>query len=109
GYDMKTGRIDPAMTMSHLSGSRGLKVFWTSNLADHLAINWKSRVVSVYEHKICLWNHLNSKVEPIIPREILEEAIDTLNLLFPLNDSPTKDFLKQNGKPFYGLGYCKRD
>jgi hypothetical protein len=109
GPDMTTGRIDPAMTMAHLSHFGGLKVIWTSNLADHLVVNWKSRVMTVYEHKICLWNHLNSSAEPIIPREILEEALDTLNLLFPLNDTRTKEFLQQNGKPFYGLGYCKRD
>ena len=26
-----------------------------------------------------------------------------------MNDSPTKRFLKQSGKSFYGLGYCKRE
>ncbi|KAK3385306.1 hypothetical protein B0H63DRAFT_510156 [Podospora didyma] len=108
-FDMKTGRIDPRMTMAHLHSHKGLTVCWTSNLAEHLAINWKSRVISMYEHKICLWNHLSSPSPPIIPREILEEAIDTLNLLFPLNDAPTKSFLKQSERSFYGLGYCKRE
>ena len=106
--DMKTGRIDPAMSMAYLCNERGVRVLWTSNLAEHLSVDWKSRIVTVYEHKIFLWNHLRNPTHSIIPSFILEEAIDSLNVLFPLADTPTKDLLEWNEKVFYGLGYCSR-
>ncbi len=106
---MNRGRIDPRMTIAYLSYHGRIMVLWTSNLADHLSIDWKNRVITVYEHKISLWNHLKYTKQQLIPRDVLEEAIDTLNLLFPLNDAGTRDFLRQNGKPFYGLGYCNRE
>ncbi|KAI8628745.1 hypothetical protein F5Y19DRAFT_112372 [Xylariaceae sp. FL1651] len=105
---MVTGRVDPSLSLAYLCTYRGFKVFWTSNLSEHLSISWKSKIITVYEHKVFLWNHLRNSNTPIIPRVILEEAIDTLNLLFPLNDRLTKTFLAQHGKDFQGLGYCSR-
>jgi hypothetical protein len=106
--DMVTGRIDPSLSLAFLCTYRGFKVFWTSNFSEHLNISWKSKIITIYEHKVFLWNHLRNSDSPIIPREILEEAIDTLNLLFPLNDPQTRSLLAQNGKDFQGLGYCSR-
>lgn len=103
-----TGRIDATLSIPYLCSTKSFRVLWTSNLADHLSINWKSRIIIVYEHKIVLWNHLQTPKRTIIPHTILEEAIDTFNLIFPLNDPLTKSFLRQNGKSFYGLGYCGR-
>ncbi|KAI8952401.1 hypothetical protein F4801DRAFT_541420 [Xylaria longipes] len=105
---MITGRIDPSLSLAHLCAHRGFKVFWTSNISEHLNISWKSKIITIYEHKIFLWNHLRNSKTPIIPRPILEEVIDTLNLLFPLNDRPTTTLLANNGKDFQGLGYCSR-
>ncbi|KAJ2979998.1 hypothetical protein NUW58_g7060 [Xylaria curta] len=103
-----TGRIDPSISIAYLCSYRGFKVFWTSNISEHLSISWKSKIITIFEHKVFLWNHLRNSKTPIIPRSILEEAIDTLNLLFPLNDRLTTTFLAQNGKDFQGLGYCSR-
>ncbi|KAI1084375.1 hypothetical protein F5B20DRAFT_524664 [Whalleya microplaca] len=105
---MTTGRIDPSISLPYLCTYRGFRIFWTSNLAEHLSISWNSKIITVYEHKIFLWNHLRDTKRTVIPRPILEEAIDTLNLLFPLNDPLTKTYLTQNGKTFSGLGYCTR-
>ncbi|KAI1421670.1 hypothetical protein F5Y12DRAFT_688576 [Xylaria sp. FL1777] len=105
---MITGRIDPSLSLAYLCTYRGFKVFWTSNISEHLHISWKSKIVTIYEHKVFLWNHLRNSKTPIIPQAVLEEAIDTLNLLFPLNDRLTTKFLAQSGKDFHGLGYCSR-
>ncbi|KAI1154998.1 hypothetical protein F4825DRAFT_409257 [Nemania diffusa] len=105
---MVTGRIDPCLSLAYLCNYRGFKVFWTSNISEHLNISWKSKIITVYEHKVFLWNHLRNSKTPIIPRAVLEEAIDTLNLLFPLNDRFTTTLLAQHGKDFQGLGYCSR-
>jgi hypothetical protein len=101
-------RIDPAFTMAYLVSVYGIRVYWTHNLADHLAIDWRNKVVTVYEHKICLFNHLHYAGESVLPKKVLEEALDTLNLLFPFLDGPTSEFLSRQGKPFDSLGYCNR-
>src|SRR3569833_3748157 len=69
--DMKSGKLDPRMTVAFLSSHRNLTVFWTSNLAEHLSIDWKHRVITIYELKLFLWNHLKSPNYTLIPRDIL--------------------------------------
>ena len=64
-------------------------------------------MVAVFEHKICLWNHLRFPSGSALPIEIVKEALDTLNLLFPYGDTATESLLRRHGKPF-GLGYCGR-
>ncbi|KAK3346457.1 hypothetical protein B0T25DRAFT_437752, partial [Lasiosphaeria hispida] len=66
------------------------------------------RIITVYEHKICLWNHLRFKDDTALSTAVLEEAIDTLNLLFPFRDASTEALLKRDYRPFYGLGYFGR-
>ncbi|KAI2639524.1 hypothetical protein GGS26DRAFT_272009 [Hypomontagnella submonticulosa] len=101
-------RIRPTLTMAYLEVRHGFQVLWTHNLADHLTIDTKYRTVTVYEHLICLWTHIESGDDCVIPKAILEEAIDTLNLLFPSEIRETQDFLRKHGRSFWELGYCKR-
>lgn len=100
------GRIRPILTMAYLETRHGFQVRWTHNLAEHLSIDWKYRTVTVYEHLICLWNHLEAGTT-VIPKSILEEAIDTINLLFPSEKKETQDYLRKHGRTFWKLGYCK--
>lgn len=103
------GKINPRLTMAFLCSRRNFTIIWTWNLFDHLNIDWKERTITVYEHKIYLWNHLRHSTEPVIPRAILGEAIDTLNLLFPSDDRRTNSLLEEDGKPFNSLGDLGRD
>lgn len=101
-------RISPSFTMTYLIDVCGLTVSWTNNLADHLLLDRKRRVVTVFQHKICILNHMHS-TSTIFPANLLEETIDTFNLLFPFGeDSRTKDFLLSQRRPFYHLGMCGR-
>lgn len=102
-------KISHLMTAAYLCRTHRLGIRWTDNLADHLSINWKARVISIYQHKIFLRNQLRLTARPVIPQAVLEEALDTLNLLFPYGDEATKAFLLRQGRPFYGLGYCGRE
>lgn len=111
-------KLEPKCTMAYLSQAYDFRPHWTSNLADHLSIDTDSRTITIYEHKIFLWNHLkstrlraNGNSPPILPRPVLAEALDTLNLLFPFGDDATEAFLRREGKEasFYGLGSCTRD
>lgn len=61
----------------------------------------------VYIHKIFLWNELRH-TSPL-PRDLLEETLDTLNLLLPYgNDHTVKFFENRNMSDIYGLGLCGR-
>lgn len=111
-------RLVPSCTMAYLAQAYDIRPHWTSNLADHLKFEADSRTITVYEHKIFLWNHLRSKKPrndrngpPILPWSVVNEAMDTLNLLFPFGDDATEALLRREGKDasFYRLGSCKGD
>ncbi|KAK0651155.1 hypothetical protein B0T16DRAFT_403240 [Cercophora newfieldiana] len=102
------GNIDPDLNADYLVAYHGYTIVWTDNLASHLTIDWKHKTLTIYEHKISLHNHLRLGVSCPIPTEVLGEAIDTLNLLFPFQDDGTKRLLAKHKKPFYGLGMCNR-
>lgn len=105
---LSDGTIDADLKADHLVAYHGYTIVWTDNLAAHLTINWKHKTLTVYEHKITLHNHLRFPGSCVIPADVLGEAIDTLNLLFPFQDNGTKRFLTKHKKPFYGLGMCNR-
>jgi len=104
----RRARIDPRLTMVRLASAYGFRPTWVHNLALHLDIDWKNRTIMIYEHKVSIWNHLRFIDEQILEKELLEEAMDTLNLLFPFDDDATQKFLQSQGKEFFKLGSCKR-
>ncbi|KAF1982540.1 hypothetical protein K402DRAFT_308281, partial [Aulographum hederae CBS 113979] len=109
-YPLKSSkeyRIDAKFTAPFLSNIAGIQIDWTDDLAEHLQYNHHRRALKVYQHKICLIHHLESG-DSIIPSDILTEAIDTLNLLFPFDGRDTKSFLRKNKKDFYKLGHHGR-
>ncbi|KAH7140859.1 hypothetical protein EDB81DRAFT_900338 [Dactylonectria macrodidyma] len=79
------------------------KVTWTSDLLQHLKVDWKHKKIMVFEHGICLRNHIEYPSCPL-PRAVVQEAIDTLILLFP-NDRDTNEFLLEEGRTFLGVPY----
>ncbi|KAI1359135.1 hypothetical protein F5Y08DRAFT_320267 [Xylaria arbuscula] len=106
---MATGTLN-RLTMKHLIDTFGWTVSWTSDLTEHLSVNSRTKVVVIYEHKICLLHHFEFEDHGIcpIPKDAIREALDTLNLLFPPDDIPTQKYLDREGKPFYRLGTCGR-
>ncbi|KAK2051891.1 hypothetical protein LY76DRAFT_688147 [Colletotrichum caudatum] len=73
--------IDPKLTISLLWSNYGYRVDWTNYLNEHLLIN----------------------------TNMVSEALDTLNLLFPHSDESTKSYLDRHGQPFYKRGLCCRE
>ncbi|KAI1428191.1 hypothetical protein F5Y12DRAFT_79495 [Xylaria sp. FL1777] len=97
------------LTMRYLTDKYGWSVSWTSDLTEHLAVNPRTKIVKIYEHKICLLHHFEFDHGCPIPQEAIKEALDTLNLLFPSEDVPTQRYLEEEGKPFHLLGSCNRE
>lgn len=106
--DIGRDRLDQSFTAAHLVYSSGIKIRWSSNLADHLQLDNRSRILSVYQHKICLINHLESSLS-IYPKDVLEEALDTINLLFPMGNDSTRELLLKEKRPeMYSVGLYGR-
>ncbi|KAF2681469.1 hypothetical protein K458DRAFT_479370 [Lentithecium fluviatile CBS 122367] len=89
--------FDESFTAANLKTICRLHIRWTDNLRDHLKLEGPrgERCLSIYRHKICLINHRRGPQPTIIPTEILDEAIRTLDLLFPFGDPKTEAFLEE--------------
>jgi hypothetical protein len=97
------------LTAAYLASTCGLKLRWTDRLSDHLRFDSTCQTLAVYRHKICLVNHIESNGDCPIPERVLNEMLDTLNLLFPFGDLATKQLLiKEHQQPLYQLGSCGR-
>jgi hypothetical protein len=96
-------RVEQSFTAAFLVNTCGVRLRWSNNLADHLSFD--AGVLTIYQHKICLIRHARY-TSPIIPHSVLNEALQTMNLLFPFGDKATRELLFREGKrSFYGLGF----
>lgn len=89
--------LDESFTAVNLKNICRLHIRWTDNLKDHLKLEGPrgKRSLSIYRHKISLVNHRMGPNPTIIPAKILDEAIRTLDLLFPFGDPRTEAFLEE--------------
>lgn len=103
-------QLDDFFTAINLKNICRVDIRWTNNLADHLKVDGPKgrRVLSVYQHKICLINQRQDPQNAVIRRDVLDEAIRTLDLLFPFGDADTEQFLKQQGLPIFSLKLSQR-
>jgi hypothetical protein len=102
-------KVDPKFTAANLAKTCGIAINWTDYIDGHLGFDSERQVLTVYRHKVCLVNFLDGEDGCPIPRDLLNEALHTLNLLFPFGDLATKQLLfKENQQSFYGLGNCNR-
>jgi hypothetical protein len=100
--------FDPAFTATYLVNTCGVRLQWTDDILTHLSFDLKRLVLTVYRHKACLLSHLDSPRGCPISKEILEETLDTMDLLFPPWDVATKHLLMKEGQQsLYSLG-CRR-
>ena len=106
--------IDLRLTLEYLCTYHNFDVLFVSNLKEHLQIQWSGTHESrpkilIYKHKIFLWNELQFPTDTLLPKDLIEEVLDTLNLLLPHNSYHTAKFLKSNKlHSFYTLGWCGR-
>lgn len=101
-------RLDD-LTAASLCSRHGYSIRWTHDLCQHLSIDYQRNILTVYEDKIAAHNHVREGTDALpVPDQLFEETIDTLNLLFPIQDEPTKKMLEEHDIAFYGLGLCGR-
>jgi hypothetical protein len=56
----RKARLDPFFTAANMVRICGLKLEWTESLEDHLRLDRRAKVLSIYPYKNCLVRHLNS-------------------------------------------------
>ncbi|OSS54644.1 hypothetical protein B5807_01830 [Epicoccum nigrum] len=97
--------LDASLTAVELIRKRGVQIRWTDSLVEHLKLEGSAgdRSVSIYGQKLRLINHHKDRQAGILQRPMLEEAICTLELLFPVSDPETIKFLREEGMHFNGL------
>ncbi|KAI4670512.1 uncharacterized protein J4E79_000794 [Alternaria viburni] len=91
--------LDTSFTAMGLKNTHRLNLLWTDSLVDHLKLEGSpgDRRLFIYRHKTCLVNHRSGSTPPMISADILNEAIRTLDLLFPVGHKQTIAFLKESG------------
>ncbi|EPE24129.1 hypothetical protein GLAREA_07979 [Glarea lozoyensis ATCC 20868] len=107
-------QLDAGFIAINLMEVCGIRITWTDNLIDHLYYDstpvprrwwefWKYQgsggIVYIYPHKICLASHHAST--DILGKELLEETMKSLDLLFPFGDSRTRGHLIKERHPFF--------
>jgi hypothetical protein len=100
--------FDGSLTAASLKRKRGVKIVWTDNLAEHLKLHGqrKDRSLTVFRQKALLVNHQQAK-DPVIPVKVIDEALHTLDILFPFGDNKTTSYLRSAGVDMHIAGGSK--
>lgn len=102
-------QLQEDVTVASLCDHYGFSIYWTHSLSQYFTIDWKHRILTIYEDKIVAYNHVRAGTASLpVPDQLFEETIGTLNLLFPFPNEPTKKLLEKHNMAFYGLGLCGR-
>lgn len=101
--------IDSIFTADYLVSSCGFRLVWTNYLSSHLKLDPSRRFLLVFRHKQYLQLQCNGATSGPINSDVFDEALDTLNLLFPYGDDSTEQLLiRHREQDFYELGTCGR-
>lgn len=112
--------LHPKLTMEYLCTFHSFDWLFTHDLSEHLDIRWagsqnnRKPILMIYRHKVFLRNEIAENLRGTrrskLPIDVVEEALDTLNLLFPYNDHRTRRLLRAKNQEavFYDLAWCGR-
>ena len=84
-------KLDPLFSARNLERLAGLKISWTSNLADHLRLMDDDTKVALFHHASALRHHANSC---FFPERFVQETLDTLALLLPEYKKETRRWFR---------------
>ena len=104
----REGRLHPAFTAAAMVRICGLKISWTTCLADHLRLDQEFKILRVFPYKQSLLDHLEGvrkhRQPALVADSVLAETIQSLDLLFPHWDFQTNKLLKEHGQSFHQVG-----
>ncbi|KAL9629110.1 MAG: hypothetical protein Q9164_007017, partial [Protoblastenia rupestris] len=92
-----TVKLPKGFNAPNLERIAGIRVAWTSNLADHLLLKDDDTKVMVYHHGTFLELHKSSGTS-IIPKGLIDETILTLALLIPSANKKSQNWFRKKQK-----------
>ena len=75
-------KLPQSFTAAHLEQIAGIKVIWTSNLADHLLLKDDDTKLMLFHQVSILQLHQKSPTTPL-PKDLVDETIRSISLLIP--------------------------
>ncbi|KAE8446415.1 hypothetical protein EG329_012020 [Mollisiaceae sp. DMI_Dod_QoI] len=88
-------KLEKIFNVKNLEYIGGIKVRWTTNLADHLRMRDDDTAVEIFHYVSFLRCHRNS---PIFPEGLMDETLSTLALLLPEHNKDVKAWFKKQQK-----------
>ncbi|KAK8044207.1 hypothetical protein PG993_004231 [Apiospora rasikravindrae] len=86
-------KLDGVFTAPNLTRIGGIRILWTSNLANHLRLTEDDTAVFIYHHASFLKMY-QSVGGTLYPSGFVEETLRTLALLFPQSDRTVSSWLR---------------
>lgn len=105
-----TVKLPQTFTAAHLEQIGGIRVIWTSNLADHLLLKDDDTKLMLFHQVSALQLHKLS-YSSILPKEVVEETLRSISLLIPpILGEPNPWFKQQQRKHHIdaSAGVCDR-
>ena len=96
-------KLPQSFTAAHLEQIAGIKVIWTSNLADHLLLKDDDTKLMLFHQVSILQLHKKSPVT-LLPRDLVEETIRSISLLIPPVFGEPNPWFQQQRKKSQGKG-----
>lgn len=103
-------KLPQAFTAAHLEQIGGIKVIWTSNLADHLLLKDDDTKLMLF-HQVSILQLHKKSATTLLPKVLVDETIRSISLLIPpILGEPNPWFLQQRKKHLIDAqaGVCDR-
>ena len=103
-------KLPQSFTAAHLEQIAGIKVIWTSNLADHLLLKDDDTKLMLFHQVSILQLHKKSPTT-LLPKDLVDETIRSISLLIPpVLGEPNPWFQQQRKKSQIDAqaGVCER-
>lgn len=103
-------KLPQTFTAAHLEQIGGIKVMWTSNLADHLLLKDDDTKLMLFHQASILQLHKNSP-NSLLPKVLVDETMRSISLLVPpVLGKPNPWFQQQRKKALIDAqaGVCNR-
>ncbi|KAK7999376.1 hypothetical protein PG990_011976 [Apiospora arundinis] len=91
--EARNAKLDGIFTAPNLTRIGGIRILWTTNLANHLRLTDDDTAVFIYHHASFLKMH-QSKGGSLFPSGFVEETLRTMALLFPQSDRTVASWLR---------------
>ncbi|KAM0796223.1 hypothetical protein BDR22DRAFT_867793 [Usnea florida] len=105
GRDKPTNlvKLPQSFTAAHLEQIAGIKVIWTSNLADHLLLKDDDTKLMLF-HQVSILQLHKKSTTTLLPKELVDETIRSISLLIPPVFGEPNPWFQQQRKKSQGKG-----